>query len=215
MISSFPSRAVDFFVDVLQMKPKGTRSSSSAAGGGKAKATAGSAGDEDEVDLLLAAARVSLDQLDPEGALAACQRAVELDPKSVAALDALAEACLACGEPEEAEAALRASVELCPEGGAGRYMYLGQLSADSDDAGAAALGWFTKGVTRLRQARAALDGASGSREELHAAWVEATNALAVGLCSVAEIYLTDACEESEAEQRCAPVGFRRSALTDH
>ena len=34
------------------------------------------------------------------------------------------------------------------------------------------------------------------------AWAEATCALAVGLCSAAELYLTDLCDEPEAEGRC-------------
>lgn len=138
-----------------------------------------------------------LDQLEPQRALEACRAAVALDNGSLAALDALAEAALACGEAEEAKQALSRSVELSPSGGAGRYMYLGQLSDGAD-----ALAWFAKGIAGLRDALAAIDQTSGSRDELHEAWIEATNALAVGLCSVAEIYLTDACDEPDAEQTC-------------
>jgi len=162
---------------------------------GKGKGKMAPAEGEDDVATLLATARDCLDRLNPPAALAACRKAVAIDGSCVAALDQLAEACLACGEPGEAEQALARSVELSPTGGAGRYMYLGQLSE-----GAQSLEWFARGISGLRDALAAIDSASGSRDELHAAWVEAVNALAIGLCSVAEIYLTDACDEPDAEQ---------------
>jgi tetratricopeptide (TPR) repeat protein len=178
-----------------------------AAVGGKGKAPVKKASGADEVERLLGAARDCLDQLDPQGAVEACRAAVALDGDSVAALDQLAEACLACGESEEAKAALSRSVELSPDGGAGRYMYLGQLSSGGD-----ALNWFGKGIAGLREALAAVDGASGGRAALHAAWSEAVVALAIGLCSVAEIYLTDACDEPDAEAQCDALTAEAVAL---
>ena len=161
---------------------------------GKGKAVA----PELDAEALLASARESLDRLDPSGAAALCRQAVSADASSVLAWDTLAEACLTCGEAEEAGRALHRSIELSPAGAPGRYMYLAQLS----DSPAEAVGWFEKGVAGLRAEREALQQASGERSELQAAWAEATCALAVGLCSAAELYLTDLCDEPEAEGRC-------------
>ena len=41
-----------------------------------------------------------------------------------------------------------------------------------------------------------------SRKELQEQWVASSHALATALCSVAEIYLTDSCDEANAEQKC-------------
>uniref|UniRef100_A0A7S4B8K6 Uncharacterized protein n=3 Tax=Chrysotila carterae TaxID=13221 RepID=A0A7S4B8K6_CHRCT len=76
-------------------------------------------------------------------------------------------------------------------------MYLGQLAE-----GEKALGWFQQGIQRLRSERAALEGAGGSKDDLRREWLAATNALAAGLCAEAEIYLTDACDEDDAEMKC-------------
>ena len=76
-------------------------------------------------------------------------------------------------------------------------MNLGQLHDGAD-----AISYYEAGVRELRAARDALVNAGGSRDELSGAWMEATHKLASGLCSIAELYLTDACDDERAEDNC-------------
>jgi len=73
---------------------------------------------------------------------------------------------------------------------------------------------FERGVAILRTERAAAEQRSGSREELRQAWADSTHALATGLCSAAEIYLTDACDEPDAEERCEALATEALALVE-
>eukprot|EP00966_Prymnesium_polylepis_P055910 1293265-Prymnesium_polylepis.1 len=142
-------------------------------------------------------AQAYLERYEVDQAMKLYRRAVKLEPENTAILDAFGEACLQAGEREEACKVFTRSVELKPDGAAGRYMYLGQLLEGVD-----AIRCFERGVAILRTERAAAEQRSGSREELRQAWADTTHALATGLCSAAEIYLTDACDEPDAEERC-------------
>jgi len=137
------------------------------------------------------------------------RRALHLEPDNAALLEAFGEACLQMGQRDEACEAFGRSVELQPDGGAHRYMYLGQLRS-----GAEAVESFARGVAILRSERAAVEQRSGSREELQQAWVEATHALVSGLCSTAEIYLTDACDEPNAEESCEALAMEALSLVE-
>ena len=160
-----------------------------------------------EVEALLAQAQASLDALEVEAALEMCTRACSLEPTNAVALAMLGEVNLQAGFTERAHAALQRSVELEPEGGGSRFMSLGQLSE-----GAAALKWFERGLTALRAERAEAEGRSGERSELQRQWLAATHALASGLCAAAEVYLTDACDEDGAEERCEALATEAVGL---
>ncbi len=161
------------------------------------KAGSSSSSVEAAVEAALEKAQACADQLAYDEALEHYRAALKLAPDDVAVLDGMGEVCMQLGDMETAQQVLQRSVELAPDADAGRYMYLGQMCEGED-----ALRWFETGVARLRQERGALEQASGSRTELQERWAASTHALATALCSVAEMYLTDFCDEPEAEQRC-------------
>lgn len=146
---------------------------------------------------LAARAQACSDRYEVEEAAQLYRQALTLEPQNTNLLDALGETLLQLGQRNDAALAFEKSVELQPDGGSERYMYLGQLHE-----GLESFGWFARGVELLRANRTAAEGRSGSRAELRQAWLEATHALATGLCSAAEIFLTDLCDEPDAEQRC-------------
>ena len=151
----------------------------------------------DQLNALLEQAQSFADSLAFDEALEHCRAALELDPDNVAALDGMGEACVQLGDIETARQVLERSVALAPDGDPGRYMNLGQMSEGEES-----LRWYTSGVQRLRAERSALEQASGTRAELQERWAASTHALATALCSVAEIYMTDLCDEDEAEAKC-------------
>ena len=151
----------------------------------------------DQLKALLEQAQSCADSLAFDEALEHCRAALELDPDNVAALDGMGEACVQLGDIETARQVLERSVALAPDGDPGRYMNLGQMSEGEES-----LRWYTSGVQRLRAERSALEQASGSRAELQERWAASTHALATALCSVAEMYMTDLCDEDEAEAKC-------------
>ncbi|KAL1518874.1 hypothetical protein AB1Y20_003151 [Prymnesium parvum] len=158
---------------------------------------------------LAASAQACMEAYELEQGLKLYRRAVKLEPDNVEILDAYGEACLQAGKRDDARKALMHSVEIQPEGAASRYMYLGQLLEGAD-----AIRSFERGVSILRAERAEAGQRSGSRGELQRLWVESTHALATGLCSAAEIYLTDACDEPDAEERCEALATEAVALVE-
>ena len=167
-----------------------------------------------EVEALLEQAQARLDALEVEAALEMCVRACSLEPTNAAALAMLGDVSLQAGDMERARAALQRSVDLMPEGGGARFMTLGQLSEGAD-----ALKLFERGLAALRAERAEAEGRSGERSELQRQWLAATHALASGLCAAAEVYLTDACDEDRAEERCEALATEAvglvSSLEEH
>ena len=161
-------------------------------------ASPGVAGSSDAVASLLGAAQAQADSLDLEAAMSIYEKILASRPDCVAALDGLGEAALQTGDRERAANALTRSIELSPEDGVDRYMNLGQLCG-----GPEALGWLERGVAMLRAKHAAA-AACGE--------VQAALALASALCSVAEVFLTDACDEPDAEARCEAAASEAVAL---
>jgi tetratricopeptide (TPR) repeat protein len=84
-------------------------------------------------------------------------------------------------------------------GGPEKFLWLAQLS---EDGGNDSVGWFERGATGLRmQIQALLDrkklGADGQ-----AMLEEKRRKLAVALCGIVEVYMTDLSWEDDAEQKC-------------
>ena len=109
----------------------------------------------------------------------------------------LGEALIHIGDQDGARDAFCKSTNLQPGGSPSRYMYLGQMSDST-----IALSYFEKGVSILRQERDAVNSQSGDRAELKQVWRDASQALACGLSAAAELFLTDLCDEDDAESRC-------------
>ena len=171
---------------------------------------------------LLGHAAAKQEELCIDAAVDLYRRATSEQPKCVAALNGLADCLLSMGDKEAALEALRRSVELAPKGLPERYMNLGQLSEGAD-----ALRWLEAGVAILREEWQAASQKSAGKGSKHKGSscgsgssggggngqaVEAAHALASALCSVAEVYLTDACDEPEAEEKCESAATEEMSL---
>ena len=99
-----------------------------------------------DVAALCREAFAKVEALEIEEAATLFKKALEKDPKSIVALNGLADICFNTGDGEGAAAALSKSVKLSPEGQPERYMNLAQLADD----GATALSWLDKGVAIMR-----------------------------------------------------------------
>ncbi|RFU30029.1 hypothetical protein B7463_g6307, partial [Scytalidium lignicola] len=131
---------------------------------------------------LLAQATAALQQGDIEGSVPFAKRALDaVDSNSAASLD------------EDGTVAEDVG------GGPEKFFWLAQLSEDGRED---SVNWFEKGAKSLRiQIQALLDQGK-SDDEAEAALEEKRKKLALALCSVTEVYMTDLSWEEDAEQRC-------------
>ncbi|KAI1001305.1 hypothetical protein K3495_g6893 [Podosphaera aphanis] len=84
-------------------------------------------------------------------------------------------------------------------GGAEKFLWLAQLS---EQGGHDSVHWFEKGAMTLRvQIQAILENKSRTIDD-EATLVEKTRKLAVALCSMTEVFMTDLSWEDDAEQKC-------------
>ncbi|KAI8805737.1 hypothetical protein BJ742DRAFT_819016 [Cladochytrium replicatum] len=90
---------------------------------------------------------------------------------------------------ERAKQYFMMSVELRPDRGYAKYLYLGQLSEGKD-----AIGWYQRGVEILQTEWK--EAAKESEKAMLARKISSA------LCSMTEIYMTDCCDEPEAEASC-------------
>lgn len=135
-----------------------------------------------------------LEQFELDLALKFADRALELDGSHVGALETKALVCLELDHVDEARTLLLTAAELQPESGASKFMYLGQLAA-----GAEAVDFLRKGAA-LMEASLAEMRADPTCPPEEAAMCAADAAAAY--CAVAEVYLTELCEEADAQEQC-------------
>lgn len=137
-------------------------------------------------------------------------KAVELDPQSSAALDRCGEFHCQHGDPDTALQLLKRSAEIAPESNWQTYLYLAQLSA-----GREAFALYEKGAELLLKGRvgggASGDGgAASSSSGTTPASNAATNAVAPRVVAtvasiyvaVCELFMTDLCDEPDAQTQC-------------
>ncbi|KNC54692.1 TPR domain-containing protein [Thecamonas trahens ATCC 50062] len=142
---------------------------------------------------LLGHAEACMAGMKPDAALKFVLRARDEAPDSVAVLELLGEVMLEVGDATNAIEAFKRAIEVAPEGGSpARFMYMGQLSAGSD-----AVSYYSRGVAIMQQELAAVE-AAGNEVEAGELRRQISNAFV----SMADIYLTDACEEDNAESEC-------------
>ncbi|EDO43571.1 predicted protein [Nematostella vectensis] len=115
-----------------------------------------------------------------------CERALEIDPDHVEAIEMAGSVFLETGQPEKAVNCFRRAIQLSPDEGYSKYMSIGQMLQGKEAAEV-----FTKGIQLMTspQGGASL---SVSPKDISAAY-----------CSLAEIYLTDECFDDEAEIKCS------------
>ena len=84
-------------------------------------------------------------------------------------------------------------------GGAEKFLWLAQLS---EEGGQDSVGWFEKGAMALRTQIQALSERKNLDSESQATLEEKRRKLAVALCGIVEVYMTDLSWEEDAEQKC-------------
>jgi tetratricopeptide (TPR) repeat protein len=179
------------------------------AGESKKKAASASKKPKASPDELLAQAALLLQTSQPEEALVAARRALNvLQPTSkptlaaLPALNLLGEINVELGEPEAAREAFTVAILLDPEGvndGAEKFLWLAQLN---EDGGAESVRWFEKGVEVLKREVDALEGKMVKKGDVTEALEEKKLKIANSLCGIAEVYMTDLSWEADAEARC-------------
>ena len=161
--------------------------------------------------VLLSEATIHLQQGDIESAIPLAKKALLLsDEQSIEALPALnllGEIHVELGEIDAAREYFLKAVKLDEDGdeqeelggGAEKFLWLAQLS---EDGGADSVAWYKKGAGSLRRQI----GTLLHSKSLHPVGVqklkEKERKLAVALCGVVEVYMTDLSWEDDAEQKC-------------
>ncbi|KAM4601489.1 uncharacterized protein ACJ7VT_021218 [Polymixia lowei] len=143
-----------------------------------------------------------MDSFDFEMASRFCQRAVDLDPTNLQALDMLGHIHSELGDTQKAKGVFLRAVELSPDEGHSKYMYLGQIHTGQE-----AVDYYTRGIQILLSA---MDKQAQTTQELAGAAAPSdkdpelptAKDVCVAYCSVAEIYLTDLCMEEGASDKC-------------
>lgn len=142
-----------------------------------------------------------LDTFDFEMARLFCQRALDVEPNNLQALDMLGHICSELGDMQKAKTAFLHAVELSPDEGHSKYMYLGQIHSGQE-----AVDFYTRGIQVLlsaldKQAQAtAQAGAAAPPDE--DPQLPTAKDVCVAYCSIAEIYLADLCMQEGAADKC-------------
>lgn len=189
-------------------KSKKQKGAVSRAAGGDAKPVS--------AQVLVKAAEFQLQEGNVQDAAALAQKALEQavtdSDDQLLALNFLGQINLELGDFETARTHFLAAVEIDGEGdksedvggGPEKFLCLAQLS---EEGGRDSVGWFERGAKALKALIAKREEAASSRRksvDAEEAMVldELKKKLAMTLCSVAEVYMTDLSWEEDAEQRC-------------
>lgn len=120
------------------------------------------------------------------------ERALRADPTNASIMDSFAVARLTLGDEKGAKMLLETSVQIAPEVAFEKYFHLGQLSRGTDAVKYTLLG--LKMVEKFAEV-AKREGRQYDLDNL-------LRVSASAYCSLVEIYMTDLCDEKDAESRC-------------
>lgn len=161
-------------------------------------------------DELLDKADEFLETFEHDMARRFCQRALEIDSVNCRALEMSGLLFLQAGDVDLAKNCYQRAVEQSPEVGHVKYMYLGQLSS-----GVEAIQYYQKGIELMTKKFTEFQTAQvAEKAETNKESVEASDKskepgcdvsqrdISSAYCAIAEIFLTDACFEEDAEARC-------------
>ncbi|KAI1770890.1 TPR-like protein [Hypoxylon cercidicola] len=137
----------------------------------------------------------------------ALEQAVANTDDELSALNLLGQINLESGDFEAARGYFLRAVAIDEDGtkdeavggGPEKFLCLAQLS---DEGGKDSVKWFEKGAASLKKQIQTLEEARRRSDEQEILLEELKKKLAMTLCSVAEVYMTDLSWEEDAEQRC-------------
>ncbi|KAI1807656.1 TPR domain-containing protein [Daldinia bambusicola] len=164
-------------------------------------------------EVLVKAAEYQLQAGNVQDALTLAEKALEQSSAGsgsddeLAALNLLGQISLEAGEFEAARAYFLRAVAIDGDGtrdeaaggGPEKFLCLAQLS---EEGGKDSVTWFERGAAALRKQIQTLEGARRRTDEQAVQLDELKKKLAMTLCSVAEVYMTDLSWEDDAEPRC-------------
>lgn len=140
-----------------------------------------------------------MNELQYEQAKELGEKALKMEPENMKVLDLLSGLLLEMGDAANAFELLQKVVHLEPDQGFRKYLSLGQLTGGKES-----LAYYDKGVHILcNLLQAQQTPAAATAEEQSETSLK--RALSSAYCAMAEIYMTDCCDEEEAEAQCADL----------
>lgn len=144
-----------------------------------------------------------VNSLDYDLARRFCQRAVDAEHENIRAVEMLGFVELQCGNYEQARHLYGRAIELQPEVGHSKYMYMGQITVGHES-----VKYFLAGIELMKKSLESITSVRDDSDSEAMGGCDTTvkevtaRDLSSAYCSVAEIYLTDACDDEDAEVRC-------------
>lgn len=139
---------------------------------------------------LLEKARSCQENYDYDMAKRYCNRAMEMEPENVEVLENIGSIYMDFGDWDSAKELFERCVNLSPNTGYQKYMYLGQVNVAQD-----AVNYFNKGIELMIKELNSLPTNSDKAKDL-------SRKISSALCSIVEMYMTDLCDEPNAEENC-------------
>lgn len=144
------------------------------------------------IEALLGKAQDMIDQYQPELAVKFLEKALAQSPEHVEVLDALGELYMELTQEEKAKEVFGKSIQLEPKGNPGKWLYMAQLFCGED-----AIWYYEQGITLLQ---AELESRQMSDDVEHCMIIR--KQICEAYCSLTELYMTDLCDEPNAEALC-------------
>ncbi|XP_012561595.1 uncharacterized protein LOC105846942 [Hydra vulgaris] len=119
-----------------------------------------------------------------------CKKALDLEPQNISALVTFGNICAELGDLDNAKTHFSKAVELDPLNGHVKYLYLGQLSEGNE------------AVENYKKAILIMKSEIENQKNNASNNIITNKDLSSVYCSLAEIYMTDCCLESDAETLC-------------
>eukprot|EP00794_Sanderia_malayensis_P017636 gene17636-19390_t len=128
-----------------------------------------------------------------------CEKALQLEPSNPKVLETAGNVYADIGDTDNSVKCFLKAVEIQPDCGHEKYMYLGQMSAGSE-----AKAYYLKGIEIMKSC---LETACNGNNAAVASNAELARSVTLkdisnAYCALAEIYLTDSCEDEGAEENC-------------
>jgi len=118
-------------------------------------------------------------------------------PNDTHFIDIYADISLQLGDIDKAKELLLKSIELDPNNGASKFMNLGQITG-----GMESVQCYQKGIEIVNNEKNLFLSLNNQNTENYDEIRNFNNIIISGLCSIAEIYMTDECDAENAEQEC-------------
>ncbi|CAG0916401.1 unnamed protein product [Notodromas monacha] len=162
-----------------------------------------SRGDPPSTAALLKKVNECLDAFQYELAKKFSQRSVESDPNNLEALEMHAVVLTECGDVDGAKVFYEKTIALKPDEGYSKYLGHAQLVD-----GIESLNSYSKAILLMEKALADIDDSSENSDEddreegENLSGTQLKTQLSSAHCSIAELFMTDLCDEPEAEGEC-------------